>query len=79
MDSKLVPKQMIFGVADPDHVGPMPVRQDIEVLPADPPRQTKLGWTVYEISYATGLSMYCKSYSTFCASYLRKQRRKKND
>jgi hypothetical protein len=26
-----------------------PVRQDIEVLPADEPRQLKLGWVVSEI------------------------------
>ena len=27
----------------------MPVRQDIEVLPADEPKQLKLGWVVNEI------------------------------
>jgi hypothetical protein len=27
----------------------MPVRQDIEVLPADEPKQLKLGWVVSEI------------------------------
>lgn len=26
----------------------IPLRQDIEVLPADEPKQLKLGWTVWE-------------------------------
>lgn len=49
MVSKLVPAQEIFGVADPEFVGVFPVRQDIEVLPADEPKQLKLGWVVNEI------------------------------
>lgn len=47
--SKLVPSQEVFGVADPEFVGVFPVRQDIEVLPADEPKQLKLGWVVNEI------------------------------
>lgn len=47
--SKVVPPGTIFGVADPEFVGVMPVRQDIEVLPADEPKQLKLGWVVNEI------------------------------
>ncbi len=47
--SKLVPNKEIFGVADPEFVGVFPVRQDIEVLPADEPKQLKLGWVVNEI------------------------------
>jgi hypothetical protein len=47
--SKLVPNQEVFGVADPEFVGVFPVRQDIEVLPADEPKQLKLGWVVNEI------------------------------
>jgi hypothetical protein len=35
--------------ADPEFVGVMPIRQDIEVLPADEPKQLKLGWVVSEI------------------------------
>jgi len=27
----------------------MPIRQDIEVLPADEPKQLKLGWVVNEL------------------------------
>lgn len=47
--SKLVPAKEIFAVADPEFVGVMPIRQDIEVLPADEPKQLKLGWVVNEI------------------------------
>lgn len=47
--SKVVPRGTVFGVADPEFVGVMPIRQDIEVLPADEPRQLKLGWVVNEI------------------------------
>jgi hypothetical protein len=47
--SKVVPTGTVFGVADPEFVGVMPVRQDIEVLPADEPKQLKLGWVVNEI------------------------------
>jgi hypothetical protein len=49
MVSKLVPAGEVFGVADPEFVGVFPVRQDIEVLPADEPKQLKLGWVVNEI------------------------------
>jgi hypothetical protein len=47
--SKIVPVGSVFGVADPEFVGVMPIRQDIEVLPADEPKQLKLGWVVNEI------------------------------
>jgi hypothetical protein len=47
--SKIVPVGTVFGCADPEFVGVMPVRQDIEVLPADEPKQLKLGWVVNEI------------------------------
>jgi hypothetical protein len=47
--SKIVPPGTIFGAADPEFVGVMPVRQDIEVLPADEPKQLKLGWVISEI------------------------------
>lgn len=49
MVSKIVPPGTVYGCADPDFVGVMPIRQDIEVLPADEPRQLKLGWVVNEI------------------------------
>lgn len=49
MVSKIVPPSIVFGCADPEFVGVMPIRQDIEVLPADEPKQLKLGWVVNEI------------------------------
>ena len=49
MVSKIVPAGTVYGCADPEFVGVMPVRQDIEVLPADEPKQLKLGWVVSEI------------------------------
>lgn len=47
--SKIVPAGTVYGCADPEFVGVMPIRQDVEVLPADEPRQLKLGWVVNEI------------------------------
>jgi len=47
--SKVVPAGTVYGCADPEFVGVMPVRQDIEVLPADEPKQLKLGWVISEI------------------------------
>lgn len=49
MVSKIVPPGTVYAVADPEFVGVMPVRQDIDVLPADEPKQLKLGWVVSEI------------------------------
>ena len=48
MVSKIVPPGTVYAAADPEFVGIMPIRQDIEVLPADEPRQLKLGWVVSE-------------------------------
>ena len=47
--SKIVPKGTVYALAEPEFVGVMPIRQDIEVLPADEPKQLKLGWVVNEI------------------------------
>jgi hypothetical protein len=49
MVSKIVPPGTVYGASDPEFVGVMPIRQDIEVLPADEPKQLKLGWVVSEI------------------------------
>ncbi len=49
MVSKIVPPGTVYGCADPEFVGVMPIRQDIEVLPADEPRRLSLGWVVSEI------------------------------
>lgn len=40
-DDEVMDKDSWFGV--------FPIRQDIEVLPADSPKQLKLGWTVREV------------------------------
>lgn len=48
MVSKIVPVGTVYGAADPEFVGVMPVRVDVEVLPADEPRRLSLGWVVYE-------------------------------
>jgi len=42
--SKIVPAGQAFACADPEFVGVMPVRQDIEVMPADEPKQLKIGF-----------------------------------
>lgn len=47
--SKLVPVGTAFACAAPEFVGIMPVRQDIEVMPADEPKRLSLGWIVSEI------------------------------
>jgi hypothetical protein len=49
MVSKIVPPGSVYGCSDPEFVGVMPVRQDIEVLPADEPKRLSLGWVVSEI------------------------------
>lgn len=46
--SKIVTPGTVFGLADPEFVGIMPVRQDIEVMPADEPKRLSLGWVVSE-------------------------------
>lgn len=47
--SKIVTPGTVFACADAEFVGVMPVRQDIEVLPADEPKRLSLGWVVSEI------------------------------
>ena len=38
----------VYVLADPEFVGVMPVRQDIQVIPADKPEMLRVGWIVYE-------------------------------
>lgn len=47
--SKIVTPGTVFALADPEFVGIMPVRQDIEVMPADEPKRLSLGWIVSEL------------------------------
>ncbi len=49
MVSKIVPPGTVYACADPEFLGVMPVRQDIEVMPADEPRRLSLGWVVSEM------------------------------
>lgn len=46
--SKKVPMDTVFILADPEFVGVMPIRQDIQVIPADKPEELRLGWVIYE-------------------------------
>lgn len=48
MVSKIVPPGTVYACADPEFVGVMPIVSDIEVLPADEPKQVSLGWVVVE-------------------------------
>jgi hypothetical protein len=47
--SKIIPPNTIYACEDPEFIGKMPIRQDILVLPADEPKQLKLGWIVSEM------------------------------
>jgi len=46
--SKMVPRGTVYVLAEPEFVGVMPIRQDINVIPADKPERLRLGWVVYE-------------------------------
>ena len=55
-DDPSLPAGVIWGHnPNPEFVGVMPVRQDIEVIPADNPKNRKIGWiineTIGEIEY----------------------------
>ena len=47
--SKIVPSRQVFACADPEFVGVMPVRQDIEAMPSDEPKALKIGFVFSEI------------------------------
>lgn len=42
--SKKVPAGTVYVLADAEFVGVMPIRQDIQVIPADKPEELRLGW-----------------------------------
>ena len=46
--SARVPENNVYLLAPAEYVGAMPVRQDITVIPADTPKELKLGWVIYE-------------------------------
>ncbi len=46
--SKMVPRGSVYVVAEPEYVGILPIRQDLNVIPADKPEKLRLGFVVYE-------------------------------
>jgi len=59
--SHRVPPGTVYVLAPAEYIGAIPVRQDITVLPADNPKELRLGWVIYEElgvviinDYATG-------------------------
>jgi hypothetical protein len=46
--SKMVPRGRVYVLAEPEYLGVMPIRQDINVIPADKPEKLRIGFVVYE-------------------------------
>jgi len=46
--SHRVTEGSVYILAPAEYVGALPVRQDITVLPADNPKELRLGWVIYE-------------------------------
>ncbi len=46
--SKKVPPKTVYVMSSPEFVGVMPIRQDIQVVPSDDPKNLRVGWVVYE-------------------------------
>lgn len=46
--SHRVPPGSVYVLAPAEYVGAIPIRQDITVLPADSPKELRLGWVIYE-------------------------------
>lgn len=46
--SKMIPRGTVYLLAEPEFLGVMPLRQDVNVIPADKPSRLRLGWVVYE-------------------------------
>lgn len=46
--SHRVPPGSVYLLAPAEYVGAIPVRQDITVLPADDPKNLRLGWVIFE-------------------------------
>ncbi len=43
---QLIPPGVVYATSEPEFIGRIPVRTDIEVLPADDANQLKIGWHV---------------------------------
>jgi len=41
-------ERMSMKIGKPEFVGKIPIRQDINVLPANDPKDLKIGWSIYE-------------------------------
>ena len=48
MSNKINPHNSIYNYSNSEFVGIMPIRTELTFLPADEPRQLKLGWVVSE-------------------------------
>jgi len=46
--SKMVPRGSVYILAEPEYVGVIPIRQDLNVIPADKPEKLRLGYVVFE-------------------------------
>jgi hypothetical protein len=46
--SKMVTRGRVEVLAEPEYVGVMPIRQDVNVIPADKPEKLRIGFVVYE-------------------------------
>ena len=48
--STMVPRNCVFVTAPGEFVGAIPVRQDLTVMPADDPKELRLGWVMFMIA-----------------------------
>lgn len=46
--SKMVPRGQVYILAEPEYVGVMPIRQDLNIIPADKPEKLRIGFVVFE-------------------------------
>jgi len=46
--SKMVPRGTVLALGEAELVGMMPIRQDVNVIPADNAPRLRLGWIIYE-------------------------------
>ena len=48
LESKMVPRSRVLLTSAPEFVGVIPIRQDVNVVPADKPEKLRIGFVVYE-------------------------------
>jgi len=66
--SSRMPTDTVLVVATAETVGAFPIRQDITVLPADDPRNLRLGWVIYEEIGIVVLNAYAAAKITVSSS-----------